>query len=89
MGKRLNIVDIKVGMKVDTGQLSDIHNTYLLLSNTYIDKETSYTCGIVEYIGEKNQNMLDKYNECMKKYGRRPLIYHNTNVGGNESWDHF
>ena len=85
----LSLDDIKVGDKVDIGKISRIYNTYILLSNTYIDNETSFTNGIIEYIGEKNQDMLDIYNNCMKKYGRRPMIIYNEYIGGIKSWDHF
>lgn len=85
----LTLEDIKVGDRVDTGRLLRIYNTYILLSNTYVDNNTSFTNGIVEYIGEKNQNMLDVYNNCVKKYGRRPMVIHNEYTGGIESWDHF
>lgn len=89
MNTDLKLTDLYVGMQINTGQISKIYGVHILLSNTYIDETTSFTCGTIEYIGEKNQSMLDKYNECMKKYGKRPMIYYNDYIGGNESWDHF
>lgn len=78
--KLLDISDLHVGMKVNTYELSKIFDTYILLSQTRL-KDDGSTEGVIEFIGKKQtQEMLDVFNKCKEKYGRRPMIYAHKNM---------
>ena len=71
----MKLEDLKIGMRVDTYQLSDIYDTYILLSQTELKPDGS-TSGIIEFIGQKQtQEMLDIVNKCKAKYGRKPMVF--------------
>lgn len=75
MKDTLKLNDLKIGMQVTTHQLSNIYNTYILLSQTKLNSDGS-TSGVIEFIGDKQtQEMLDIINGCKEKYGRKPMVY--------------
>lgn len=75
MKDTLKLNDLKIGMQVTTHQLSNIYNTYILLSQTKLNSDGS-TSGVIEFIGDKQtQEMLDIINSCKEKYGRKPMVY--------------
>lgn len=71
----LTIDDLKIGMLVNTNQLTNIYDTYILLSQTKLNSDGS-TSGIIEFIGKKQtQEMLDIVNKCKRLYGRKPMVF--------------
>lgn len=71
---------LQVGERVTTYQLSGVYDTYILLSNTKLLDDGS-TEGTIEYIGkEQNEEMLKVFNNCIERYGRRPMIYAQANL---------
>lgn len=79
-GKSYKLSDLQVGMHVTTYQLSDICNVYILLSQTQINEDGS-TTGVIEFIGEKqSQEMLNVFNKCKEKYGKKPMIFCQPNL---------
>ena len=71
----LSVNDLRIGMRVNTYQLSGIYNTYILLSQTELNDDGS-TSGTIEFVGEKQtQEMLDVINYCKEKYGKKPMVY--------------
>ena len=79
-GKSYKLSDLQVGMSVTTYQLSNIHNIYILLSQTHLNEDGS-TTGTIEFIGGKqSQEMLDIFNACKEKYGKNPMIFCQSNL---------
>lgn len=75
MEKMLTLADLQIGMEVTTYQLSNIYNTYILLSQTRLNPDGS-TSGTIEFIGDKQTpEMLEVVNKCKSKYGRKPMVY--------------
>lgn len=73
--KAYKLSDLAVGMCVTTYELSDICNTYILLSQTHLNEDGS-TSGIIEFIGkQQSQEMLNAFNKCIEKYGKKPMIF--------------
>ncbi len=73
--KSYKLSDLHVGMQVSTYELSNIYNVYILLSQTQINEDGS-TSGKIEFIGSKqSQEMLDIFNRCKEKYGKKPMIF--------------
>ncbi|MBQ8327966.1 MAG: hypothetical protein IJX86_12965 [Lachnospiraceae bacterium] len=74
-GRYLKLEEIKVGDRVNTYQLANIYDTYILLSNTQIQEDGS-TEGTIEFIGKvQNQKMRDILNMCKTRDGKKPMIY--------------
>lgn len=82
MGSKLNSEDLHIGMRVNTMQLSNIYDTYILLSQTELsNKNDGSTDGTIEFIGDKQTpEMKAIFDECLVKYGRRPMIYAHTKL---------
>lgn len=82
MSDRFKLEDLSIGMKVNTMQLSDIYDTYILLSQTELsDKNDGSTDGIIEFIGPKQTiEMKEAFDKCIEKYGKRPMIYAHTKL---------
>lgn len=81
-GKSYKLSDLHVGMQVNTMQLSNIYDTYILLSQTKLsDKNDGSTDGIIEFIGHKQTSeMKEVFDRCTSKYGKRPMIYAHTRL---------
>lgn len=79
---KLKLSDLCIGMKVNTMQLSDIYDTYILLSQTELsNKNDGSTDGIIEFISKKQTTeMKEAFDKCIAKYGRRPMIYAHTRL---------
>ena len=74
-GKYYTLSDLSVGMTVTTYELSNIYDTYILLSQTHLNEDGSIT-GTIEFIGDKqSQEMLDIFNKCKEQYGKKPMIF--------------
>lgn len=82
MNDKLKPEDLHIGMKVNTMQLSNIYDTYILLSQTELsNKNDGSTDGIVEFISDRQTpEMKDVFDKCIAKYGRRPMIYAHTKL---------
>lgn len=75
MSKTYKVSDLHIGMKVTTHELSEIYDTYILLSQIYLNDDGS-TTGTIEFIAqEQSQEMAKVFNECLEKYGKRPMIF--------------
>lgn len=84
------IEKFKVGDRVSTKDLLDTCGVYFLLSNTTMDDQNTFTIGTIEFIGtEKNEEMQSVYNDCIKRFKKKPLMFINTYTGGNDTWEHF
>ena len=74
-GKYYKLSDLSVGMTVTTYELSNIYDTYILLSQTHLNDDGS-TTGTIEFIGhEQTSEMKKVFDRCLDKYGKRPMIY--------------
>jgi hypothetical protein len=73
--KLLNLEDIKVGMKVNTMQLINIYDTYVLLGDLHYYDNGKIEGTIVAISKEKNKHLLDVSNMCKEKYGEGPFIH--------------
>lgn len=82
MCNNLKLEDLYVGMKVNTMQLSNIYDTYILLSQTELSsKNDGSTTGVIEFIGHKQTSeMKEVFDNCIEKYGKRPMIYAHTKL---------
>lgn len=82
MSKKLKPEDLHIGMRVNTMQLSNIYDTYILLSQTELSsKNDGSTDGTIEFIGDKQTpQMKAVFDECIAKYGKRPMIYAHTKL---------
>lgn len=79
-GKSYKLSDLSVGMTVTTYELSDIYDTYILLSQTHLNDDGS-TTGIIEFFGPKQTFEMKKvFDRCIAKYGKRPMIYAHTKL---------
>lgn len=73
----LKLEDIKVGMRVRTYQLEDIHDTYILILNPKIeaDIETiTATEGTVVFIGEAGADKSPEFYNTYKKYEESEVL---------------
>lgn len=66
MSDKLKLEDLKIGMKVYVRQLSDIHDTFIYLSDFEYDLKVFDTVGIVAYFGNlsKKEAGLDQKRVC-------------------------
>lgn len=66
MSSKLKLEDLKVGMKVYVRQLSDIHDTFIYLSDFKYEPEVFDTVGIVAYFGNLSikEAGLDQKSVC-------------------------
>lgn len=77
--KKLNISDIKIGDIINTAQLDNIFDTYVLLTNTSIiqdDSNCQFSEGKVVFIG-KTQDA--KYKQAIidnTVNGKRPAVFY-------------
>lgn len=82
MERKYKLSDLTVGMKVNTKQLSEIYDTYILLSQTKLsDRNDGSTDGVIEFICNKQTAEMKKaFDDCIAKYGRRPMIYAHASI---------
>lgn len=82
MNTELKLEDLYIGMKVNTMQLSNIYDTYILLSQAKLSsKNDGSTDGVIEFIGNnQTSEMKEAFDRCLKKYGKRPMIYAHTKL---------
>lgn len=82
MSDELKLEDLHIGMKINTMQLSNIHDAYILLSQTELSsKNDGSTDGIIEFISNRQTpEMKAVFDKCIAKYGRRPMIYAHKNL---------
>lgn len=52
MIKQLTLEDLKIGMRVNAVQLENIYDTYIILNNTYRNKN-KHTIGTIAFIGKE------------------------------------
>lgn len=72
--------NLRLGMIVNTSQLSNIYNTYILIANQHTDVNGLNT-GEIVFIGDKQtKEMKDILDSCTKKFGKRPMIYAQRNI---------
>ena len=63
MSKTYKTSDLHIGLKVATHELSEIYDTYILLSQIYLNNDRS-TTGIIEFIAqEQSQDMANAFNK--------------------------
>lgn len=80
MDKKLKLEDLKIGMRVKTSQISNIYNTYIILSQTKLNDDGT-TSGTIEFISTvQNKEMVEVINMCKEKYGKKPMIYAHANI---------
>lgn len=75
MEKMLKIEDLKVGMQVNTKQLLNIYDVYILLGNQHIEDNGSFTGEVVCISDKQTQEMKDTVDLCRHKYGQKPFIF--------------
>jgi hypothetical protein len=73
--KLLNLEDIKVGMQVNTRQLLNIYDTYVLVGNQHMEENGPFTGEIVCISDKQTQEMKDIVDSCKKQYGMKPFIF--------------
>lgn len=85
-----NLQKFKVGDTVSTEELAKTQGVYFILSNTKLDDNNTFTIGKIEYISkEKDEQFKEVYNQCIQRYSKKPLVFINPYIGGNEAWEHF
>ena len=68
----------KVGDTVSTEELAKTQGVYFILSNTKLDDNNTFTIGKIEYISkEKDEQFKEVYNQCIQRYGKKPLLFIN------------
>ena len=60
--KKLTINDLKIGMHVDSEQLYNIFNYYIILSNSSISDDGTKIIGDIAWFGEEMTTETEKYN---------------------------
>ena len=60
--KKLKINDLKIGMHVDSEQLSNIFNYYIILSGSSVSDDGTKIIGDIEWFGEEMTTETEKYN---------------------------
>ena len=60
--KKLKINDLKIGMHVDSEQLSNIFNYYIILSGSSVSDDGTKIIGDVAWFGEEMTTETEKYN---------------------------
>ena len=60
--KKLTINDLKIGMHVDSEQLSNIFNYYIILSNSSVSDDGTKIIGDIAWFGEEMTAETEKYN---------------------------
>lgn len=69
------VLNIKVGQRVNTYQLAEVYDTYILLSNTVLLDDGS-TEGTIEFVGkQQNKEMLNISNMCKERDGKKPFVF--------------
>jgi len=82
--KDLKLDDLKIGMVVNTVQLHTIYDTYIVVANQQ-PAENGFCTGEIVFFGSKHtKEMKDIMDECTKKYGKRPMIYGQSNLDDGE-----
>lgn len=61
--KKLRLEDLKLGMMVNNMQLSNIFNTYIILTESNISDNGQYITGKIAWIGDKLNSESDKLNK--------------------------
>lgn len=78
--KKYALNELKVGMIVNTTQLHNIYDTYILIANQHLDKN-GFNTGEIVFIGKKQtREMKEIFEACTQKYGKRPMIYAQRNL---------
>lgn len=60
--KKLTTNDLKIGMQVDSEQLSDIFNYYIILCNSHVSDDGTKIIGTIAWFGEEMTSETEKYN---------------------------
>jgi len=60
--KKLKINDLKIGMRVDSEQLSNIFNYYIILSDSSVSDDGTKIIGNIALFGEEMTTETEKYN---------------------------
>lgn len=63
--KKLTISDLKIGMHIESDQLSDIFNCYIILTNSSVSSDGTKIIGTIAYFGKEMTKETEKY-EGMK-----------------------
>jgi len=60
--KKLTINDLKIGMHVDSEQLSNIFNYYIILSDSSVSDDGTKIIGNIAWFGDEMTAETEKYN---------------------------
>ena len=60
--KKLTVNDLKIGMHVDSEQLSNIFNYYIILSDSSVSDDGTKIIGDIAWFGEEMTTETEKYN---------------------------